>query len=176
MWPGKPTGRLLPPPLAGRRFARGTRQRRAPPICMESAGCHLSTSLLGQDKRVALCLTRGPEVLSPLPALSVPPNLLFLILALFFAWHYLSLQNEQSNKLFTQGHCSTGRIHAKFCTAWPQSRSCLLNLGGLGEGWGSKNFCPVNRGWGLGTGEETLKTGTIPNEEKPFTHRGAPPP
>ena len=54
-----------------------------------------------------------------------------LALALFFAWRYLSLQNEQNNKLFTQGPHSAERIHATFSKTWPQSRSYLLNLGAL---------------------------------------------
>lgn len=54
-------------------------------------------------------------------------------LALGGAWHYLSLRNEQSNKLFTQEQRSTRRIRAKFCQAWPRSWSSSWILVGLGR-------------------------------------------
>ena len=89
----------LPPPSLAEGFPEEPDSLLSTPNMRGVAGSHLSASLLGQDKSVTLCLTPRPESLSPLLSASS--------LAFFFARCYLPLQNEQSNKLLTQGRHPT---------------------------------------------------------------------
>lgn len=115
-----------------------------------------------RTKVVALRLTPQPQRLSPLPSPSpspsITPNLLWPP-----SWPYPGPGVIYPCKMDREtgvhwGQHSPRRIHAKL---WPRSRPCPPNLGGPGEGRGSKNFCTLSEG-----GQEARTTWTVPKEAK----------